>query len=65
MKPPPQINGLVEQVKKFAEAKSSGQASHGVNINDIDSMTIKRQIPVQRGKWRILPPGIEDLGKDS
>lgn len=63
MKPPPKIDGLGERISRLAEAKSSEQASYGVDVNEIDSMIIERRWPVRRGKWRILPPGIEDIAK--
>jgi hypothetical protein len=64
MKPPSKNDALVEQLKKFGDAKSIGHAPLGIDIDDITSMTIKREVPLQRGKWRILPLGIEDTNKD-
>ncbi len=65
MKPPPQIDGLAKQISKFGEAKSTEPDPHGIDMDNVDSMIIQRSIPLQRGKWRILPPGIEDADRDN
>jgi len=64
MKPPPQINGLTEQISKFSKAKSSEHSPDGINMKDVDSITVERLIPIKRGKWRILPNGFEGTKKD-
>lgn len=52
---------LVEQLKRFAT--SSGDSlnlplSEEEHAN-LDQMAIQRDVPLRRGKWRFMPPGVE------
>lgn len=48
---------LVREMREWSEGSA---VPEGVPIDSADFVIIKRSVPVQVGKWRILPPGVED-----
>ena len=34
-------------------------AGSGISMDKIDQVAIERKIPLRRGRWRLLPKGIE------
>lgn len=50
---------LLAEIKRFTDAPSQEFPKEGLPEEDINSFSIKRQIPVNRGKWRILPEDFE------
>jgi hypothetical protein len=52
---------VVAEMKKIVAAAKTQQGGtfNRRELMDPDSISIQRLIPLQRGKWRIMPPGIE------
>lgn len=49
-----------ELVQRFTPEAAGQRAPSDVHVDDADFVVIERVMPVRMGKWRILPPGIED-----
>lgn len=52
---------VVAEMKKMvdaAKAQRGGTFSSG-ELTDPDAISIQRLVPLHRGKWRIMPPGVE------
>ena len=52
---------IVAKMKKMVDAaktQQGGSFSPG-ELTNPDAISIQRLVPLQRGKWRILPPGVE------
>jgi hypothetical protein len=52
---------IVAEMKKMraaAKIEQGGSFSPG-ELADPDAISIQRLVPLQRGKWRIMPPGVE------
>lgn len=52
---------IVAEMKKMVDAAKTqqvGKFSRG-ELTDPDAISIQRLVPLQRGKWRIMPPGVE------
>ena len=47
-------------VGEFRQAAAAPASSARVRGDDADFMIIERRYPITRGKWRVLPPGVED-----
>ena len=60
MEPPVQNKELVEMLSKWGDAPTVEGVDEQLTSDDVNSMVIKRSVPAQKGKWRILPPGVED-----
>lgn len=51
---------VTEMKKMIAEAKAQqGGTFNPGELVDPDAISIQRLVPLQRGKWRIMPPGVE------
>jgi hypothetical protein len=51
---------LIEQLKRIQEEQKP-YTGPTTNSDKVDSMTLTKRVPVQRGSWRILPEGIENI----
>ncbi len=52
---------IVAEMKKLmaaAKTPEPGMFTPG-ELNDPNAITIQRLVPLQRGKWRLMPPGVE------
>jgi hypothetical protein len=47
---------IIAEIDQITNAPS---ASEGYSHDEIEAMVIQRSIPVQRGKWRMVPPEAE------
>ena len=54
----PSDSEIVEKLKKTQDEAQPVQGAF--NAADIDYAMVSRMARVSRGKWRIMPPGIED-----
>jgi hypothetical protein len=52
---------IVAEMKGFVAAAKAQQGGmfKPAELADPDSLSIERLVPLQRGKWRIMPPGVE------
>lgn len=53
---------LLSEIKERIESMKVGaplQAGSGLSMDEIDQVAIERKIPLRRGRWRLLPMGIE------
>ena len=52
---------IVAEMKKLvAEAKTSQAGDFRASeLVDPDAVMIQRLVPLQRGKWRLMPPGVK------
>jgi hypothetical protein len=52
---------IVAEVRKVADAAKIQQRGtfSAAELADPDAISIERLVPLQRGKWRIMPPGVE------
>lgn len=51
---------VAEMKKMVATAKTQqGESFSPGELADPDAISIQRLVPLQRGKWRIMPPGVE------
>lgn len=64
VEPKPLPKEIMDRMKKIGEAPAVPGLERELNSNDFDAMLRKRKMPVQMGKWRLLPPGIEHLSDD-
>jgi hypothetical protein len=59
----PEVNSkLVSEIKERIESMKAGaplKAGSGLSMDEIDQVAIERKIPLRRGRWRLLPKGIE------
>ncbi len=53
---------IVAQIHEVAEAPRT-DIEPPVSADEPDAVLIKRKVPLQRGKWRMLPPGVEKTSK--
>lgn len=53
---------IITQFREVAEAPQTGIVPP-VSADEPDAMLIQRKVPLQRGKWRMLPPGVEKTSK--
>jgi hypothetical protein len=54
---------LVAEVNAMAEAAQRGGGDVAVNLDKAKAVIISRQVPVRMGKWRLLPPEVEQGGR--
>lgn len=59
----PQDQELLKKLKD-QEENSKPIDGTGLSVDDADSVTFTRRMFIQRGKWRILPKGIENKKQD-
>jgi hypothetical protein len=52
-----------EFIRKMREMADGPRVAGDVHVQDADFVVMKRPMPVQVGKWRIMPPGAEDWDK--
>lgn len=52
---------IVAKLRKMADAAKTqrGDKFDPGELTDPDAISIERFVPLQRGKWRIMPPGVE------
>lgn len=50
---------LVERINRAIEEAAKGNAAETFDIDSVDHMTLEHRVPIQMGKWRILPPEVE------
>ena len=52
---------LTNEMKKMVAAAKAqqGETFSVGELADPDAVSIERLVPLQRGKWRIMPPGVE------
>lgn len=55
---------LLAQMKGLEKAVTEADLQ-SINSDDADYVVFKRSVPVQKGKWRIMPEGIEDMKEGS
>lgn len=53
---------LIEQLKALAEAPRSADGAR-VELQDADTVVLQERVPVQKGKWRIIPARAEGKGE--
>lgn len=53
---------LVEEMRQIADAP--GVRPEDFDSEDADAVVIERRVPMSRGKWRLLPPGVEKGDKE-
>ncbi len=53
---------IVKQVKAMKQGIREGQSVR-TDSDSMDMVQIQRSLPVRRGKWRLLPPGVENREK--
>ena len=49
-----------ELILEMRDLRKSATATEHVTLNAADFVVMERVAPVQVGKWRIMPPGVED-----
>lgn len=52
---------ILDALKPMIEAAKRGGQLGPVSIDTADNIVISRKVPVRMGKWRLLPPGVEDV----
>lgn len=62
--PVPQDKELLKTLKEYKEYSRPIKGA-GISSDDADRVTFTRRMYVQKGKWRILPKGIEDKADSS
>jgi len=50
---------LIAQIKGMKSASRLTGKAADFESDEADSIMFERRVPVQRGKWRLLPPGVE------
>ena len=59
----PEVNPkLLSEIKERIESMKAGaplKAGSELSMDEIDQVAIERKIPLRRGRWRLLPKGIE------
>jgi len=64
----PPAEGLIARVKAMMEASKThhdvGQPFSRAEIEDPDQVVIERAVPLKRGKWQFMPPGIKGFDED-
>jgi hypothetical protein len=51
---------IVAEMKKMVAAAENPQGKFNAGeLSDPDAISIQRLVPLQRGKWRLMPPGVE------
>jgi hypothetical protein len=61
---PDQTAKLLKEIKRMSggdKAPPSGWQPSASQLRDPDRVMIERKIPVERGRWRMLPKGVEGL----
>jgi hypothetical protein len=53
---------IVVEINQFAEAARSGRHS-SESEEEPSAMLVRRRIPLYRGKWRMLPPEVEQSSR--
>ncbi len=51
-------------IREMREMASGTDAAERVHLEDADFVVMERFAPVQVGKWRVMPPGVEDDPKN-
>lgn len=46
---------LVKELRRIKKAMSEGQEADALGSDEVDQVHIERRVPVQRGKWRLVP----------
>ena len=57
------ILDMVKDLKGRAQRVSPGAYRH-LDFADPDHLVVERRIPLQMGKWRTMPPGVEGTSED-
>jgi hypothetical protein len=55
-------NEIIERLRHFKEDMKEDEAETPFNMGDADQVILERHVPVRRGKWRLLPPEVENKG---
>lgn len=50
---------LVDEIRQMADAPRAARGAMDFDSEEADAVVIQRKVPVRRGKWRLLPPGVE------
>lgn len=54
----------MKHLKPMLDAAKVGGKAGSLTEEEIDIMVMQRLVPTQMGKWRLLPPGIEDTDSE-
>ena len=57
---PEQHEKILKMIKEKMKAAPEGSVVNSVPVDELDSLMLGRKMAPSMGKWRILPPGIED-----
>jgi hypothetical protein len=62
---PEQDEMIMQRLRPLLDAKREAVSDSSIDLEQMDQLIIERRVPISRGKWRILPPGVEAIkGKD-
>ncbi len=50
-------------IRELDRMEAEAEPTEPFDSEDAEQVVIKRSIPVQRGKWRLLPPEVEEDNK--